>query len=145
MPFAWNALDAPLSGSMLGVISLLPLPSTFSDHPPGAHSPWHPIPSTAKSITQYQGLPRPTSASPASASRAVASAALSLHHQCCTQAGHRAGTWQGLVVGNCWTGDPLLGACLARKVPPRETTVLSVLLLGVMAPWGQRIKRLLNK
>ena len=100
MPFAWNALDAPLSGSMLGVISLLPLPSTFSDHPPGAHSPWHPLPSTAKSITQYQGLPRPTSASPASASRAVASAALSLHHQCRTQAGHRAGTWQGLVVGN---------------------------------------------
>lgn len=26
-----------------------------------------------------------------------------------------------------------------------ENTVLSVLLLGVMAPWGQRIKRLLNK
>lgn len=128
MPFAWNALDAPLSGSMLGVISLLPLPSTFSDHPPGAHSPWHPLPSTAKSITQYQGLPRPTSASPASASRAMASAALSLHHQCRTQAGHRAGTWQGLVVGNCWTGDPLLGGCLVRKVPPRETTVLSVLL-----------------
>ena len=136
MPFAWNALDAPLSGSTLGVISLLPLPSTFGDHPPGAHSPWHPLPSTAKSMTQHQGLPRPTSASPASTSRAVARAALPLHHQCPTQAGHSrhlARTGCGKLLD--WR-SPSWHLPAEESAPQGNHSSFRVTAVGPMGPWA---------
>lgn len=106
VPSARNALQPPLC-----------LPR---HREPFTNAPFPPqpcVPPIANPLAQERGCGCPPLLG--SSSRAEVGSALSLPRQCPTQAGHRAGTWQGLLVGvgDCQAVAPIPGGCLERKVP----------------------------
>lgn len=125
-PLPGMSLTPFLFGQTLGAIALKPLSlhvqcsSCWGPQPPILISPQVPIPfPNARAAESQLCLPRP-----GSGLRGGAGSASSLHHQCPTQAGRRAGTWRGLVEGDCGAVDPILQGCLGKKVPPGKPRVL---------------------